>query len=91
MRRARRAGRRLAATLAGPRPNRYTAANGTIASVTANAAADGNSAVTVTVLGSTIAAPYLESYTPTVGDMVRVEFTNGSPLILGAVIGLPSF
>lgn len=65
--------------------------NGTIAAVTAGAAADGNAAVTVTVGSDTIPAPYLASYTPTVGHMVRVEFTGGSPLIHGHIIGLPDF
>lgn len=62
---------------------------GTIAAVTAGAAADGNAAVTVTVTGNTIPAPYLASYTPTVGHTVVVVLVLNSPLILGRVIGLP--
>lgn len=64
---------------------------GTVATVTAGGAADGHAAVSVTVLGSTTPAPYLAAYTPTVGDLVAVLLVDGSPLILGHVIGLPSF
>jgi hypothetical protein len=62
---------------------------GTIASVTAGAAADGSAAVSVTVDGNTIPAPYLASYTPTVSDVVSVLLVGTSPLILGKPIGLP--
>lgn len=64
---------------------------GTVATVTAGGASDGHAQVTVTVNGSTFAAPYLAAYTPTVGDFVAVALVDGSPLILGHVIGLPSF
>lgn len=64
---------------------------GTIATVTSGAAADGNAAASVTVKGSTTPAPYLSSYTPTVGHTVAVLLVNNSPLILGRVIGLPAF
>lgn len=69
----------------------FTVRLGVIATVTAGAAADGNAAATVTVVGSTGPAPYLASYTPTVGDTVAVALVDGSPLILGHVIGLPAF
>lgn len=82
--------RRLAATL-GDGPNRPVARLGTIATVTAGAAADGNAAVTVTVRGSTIDAPYLASYSPVVDDLVMVLLVDNAPLILGGVIGLPDF
>lgn len=62
---------------------------GTIASVTAGAASDGHAAVSVTIGSDTIPAPYLASYTPTVGDMVAVLLVGNSPLILGSPIGLP--
>lgn len=64
---------------------------GTIATVTAGAAADGFNAVTVTVRGSTIDAPYLDSYSPTLGDLVAVLLVDNAPLILGVVVGLPLF
>lgn len=65
---------------------------GTVTAVVAGGAADGNAAVTVNVNGSTVVAPYLAAYSsPTVGHNVEVLLVNGSPLILGRVIGLPSF
>lgn len=63
---------------------------GTVTSVTAGAAADGNAAVTVTIEGNAVPAPYLASYTtPTVNDVVSVLLVDNSPLILGKRIGLP--
>jgi hypothetical protein len=62
---------------------------GTITTVTAGAAADGNAAVTVSVEGNSVPAPYLASYSPTVADVVSVLFVGNSPLILGKPIGLP--
>jgi hypothetical protein len=65
---------------------------GTVATVTAGASLDGVAAVSVTVDGSTFPAPYLASYSsPTVADLVSVLLVNHAPLILGRVIGLPSF
>lgn len=67
-------------------------ANGTVKTVTAGASTDGLAAVVVTVNGTDTAAPYLASYaSPTVGDVVRVQFANGSPLIIGHVVGFPTF
>lgn len=86
------ASRRLAgALLAKVPPATVAYMNGTVASVTAGAAADGNAAVVVTVGDDGIPAPYLAAYTPVVGHMVRVQFVNGSPLIIGRVIGWPVF
>lgn len=62
---------------------------GVIATVVAGASLDGNAAVSVTVNGSTIPAPYLASYTPVVGHVVMVELVNGSPYISGRLIGFP--
>lgn len=70
-------------------PLRFTL--GTVASVAAGEALDGNAAVSVTIGGSTQQAPYLASYTPTDGDTVAVLLSAGAPLILGQVIGLPNF
>lgn len=64
---------------------------GTVSTVTVGGAADGNAAVTVSIGGSAQLAPYLESYTPTAGDLVAVLLSAGAPLILGQVIGLPNF
>ncbi len=64
---------------------------GTVTIVTPGAAADGHAAVTVSVGGSAQQSPYLASYTPTVTDLVAVLLSAGAPLILGQVIGLPSF
>lgn len=65
---------------------------GQVASVTPGAAADGNAAITVTVLGTTQAMAYLAAYaTPTVGHTVLVLSVLRYPVVLGRVIGLPSF
>lgn len=69
----------------------YRWARGTVKTVTAGAAADGHTAVVVTVNGDDLPAPYYAGYTPTVGDMVDVRFDNGSPVITGHIIGLPAF
>lgn len=64
---------------------------GRVASVTAGAAADGHDQVTVTVGGDTVAAPYLSSYSPAVGDTVLVLFLDGSPVIAGRIDGRPTY
>lgn len=61
----------------------------TVAAVTPGAATDGNAAVTVTYGSDTFPAPYLASYTPTVGDVVLLLLNGPSPLIVGQVIGFP--
>ena len=66
--------------------------NGVVKTVTAGASTDGRAQVVVTVNGTDTLAPYLDSYlTPAVNDLVRVQFKNGSPLILGRIVGLPSY
>jgi len=72
-------------------PERFTIRLGTIATVTAGGAADGNAQATVTVNGSTFPASYLAAYTPVVGHVVAVALIDGSPLILGRRIGTPTF
>lgn len=45
--------------------------------------------LSVTIGASSVAftgCKRLSSYTPTIGDTVRVEITNGPPLILGKVV-----
>lgn len=55
---------------------------------------DGTYAVTVAINADNVPAPYLAAYinghTPTVGDRVAVDITDGSPLILDRVAGLPA-
>lgn len=64
---------------------------GTVTAVAAGAAADGNSLVTVSIFGGTQAMARLASYTsPTNGDVVIVDLVDGSPLIIGRVIGQPT-
>lgn len=62
---------------------------GTVATVTAGAAADGNALVTVTVDGATQEAAYLASWTPTAAHIVAVLIQGGVLTILGRVIGTP--
>lgn len=82
--------RDLADTDTDPRAS-FTIRFGTVATVTAGGATDGNAQVTVTVNSSTFPAPYLAAYTPNVGDVVAVALIDGSPLILGKRIGTPTF
>jgi hypothetical protein len=69
----------------------HTFRRGVVQTVTAGASVDGRAQVTVKVGGDTILAPYYASYTPAVGDLVDVRFDNGSPLITGHVVGLPTY
>lgn len=84
--------RRVATRLKGnSRDNRITLTTATVDSVSAGAAADGHAQLVVNIDGDLVAAPYLAAYTPTVGDLVRVELTDGSPLVTGHIIGLPAY
>lgn len=83
--------RRLAATLSAPRKERYRFATGTITRVDAGASLDSLDAAFVTVNGSELPAPYRDGYSPTLGDFVQVELTDGSPYIVGLIRGLPDF
>lgn len=65
--------------------------NVTVKSVSAGTSLDGVAEVTVTLGGSDQRVPYLDSYlNPAVGDSVRVEIFQGSPIITGRVVGLPN-
>jgi hypothetical protein len=67
----------------------------TVATVTASASRDGTYQIAITLNADTILAPYLAAYsnghTPTVGDTVAVLLSDGSPLILDRIRGLPTF
>lgn len=67
-----------------------TCREGTVKTVTAGGATDGNAQVVVTVDGNDLLAPYLASYAPAAGHRVRVLFVGGAPLILGRPIGFPT-
>lgn len=71
-----------------------SAVNTTVAAVTAGTSLDGRYSVTVVLNADTVPAPYLAAYinghTPTVGDQVRVQLTDGSPLILDRIFGFPT-
>ncbi len=87
-------GRRLAAEQARNRPPQGIPdcwiEPGVIAAVTAGAAADGNDLASVTYRGTTTDAPYLASYTPTVGHIVALLVqSTGNVLVLGRIIGTP--
>jgi hypothetical protein len=84
--------RRLATTMTPKSTVQVRHRLGMVSSVVANGATDGHASVNVTVGSSTVTAPYLESYTsPAVGDLVMVMLVDRSPLILGRIVGLPSF
>ena len=77
-----------------PTPSGMACLNGTVTAVAAGASVDGVAQVTVTCVdGSVTLSPYLvDAYpSPTVGDVVSVLFTNGSPRILGRLGGFPTF
>lgn len=74
---------------AGAVPLRFSL--GTVASVTAGAATDGNAQITVTVGSSTQLAPYDSGYSPTNGDTVWVLISGGALFVCGKAIGFPNF
>lgn len=89
-----RAGKRLAdqiATASAPAAKLDPVA--VVTNVAAGAAADGNALVTVDWMGDSYQASYLNTYTPVVGHVVRIEWLasngTGQLLILGRIIGTP--
>lgn len=62
---------------------------GTIATVTAGAAADGNALVTVSWQGTAIRAAYGAHYTPTVGHVVLMARVGPQLAIVCRLIGTP--
>lgn len=62
---------------------------GTVQTVTAGAAADGNPLVSVRWQGSNVLAAYLSSYTPVVGHVVVMARVGAGLLIIGRAIGTP--
>jgi hypothetical protein len=63
---------------------------GTIATVTAGAASDGNALVTVTWRGATVTANgYLSSYTPVAGNRVLCTYIGNQLIVLGRTVGAP--
>jgi hypothetical protein len=84
--------RNVAELLASAQGSNIVIRTGTVHTVTAGAAADGNAAVVVTIDGNNIPAQYDASYaSPTVGHVVWVVFVDGSPIIAGRLIGAPVF
>jgi hypothetical protein len=83
--------RRLADTVKLRQPQKSVFVRGTIDHVTPSASRDGRAAAFVQLGGDIIPAPYYLSYTPTAGDLVDVRLDDGSPLILGRIVGLPTF
>lgn len=85
--------RKLATQIKGDPPPVIAWRNCVIDHVTAGASADGAAAVFLKRGSDVFPAPYLASYaasTAVAGDMVRVSFHDGSPLIHGQVVGLPN-
>jgi hypothetical protein len=60
-----------------------------VMTVTAGAASDLNALCVISWQGTDLAAPYLASYTPTVGHVVAVLAAGSQVLILGRVLGTP--
>jgi hypothetical protein len=63
---------------------------GTIITVTAGAAVDGNALVTVRWRGTDIFCPYPSTYTPVVGHVVLLLITPPQVVIAARLIGTPS-
>lgn len=65
---------------------------GTVGAST-HAAADGAAAVTVSIRGTLVPTPWLAAYTvtspPQQGDHVAIELIDGSPVIIGRIVGTP--
>jgi hypothetical protein len=81
----------LALTLSPGRQSVMTMRFGTVTAVDAGAATDGADQATVTIRGNDVLASYLDTYTPTVDDVVAVVLVDGSPFILGKRVGTPTF
>lgn len=85
--------RKLARTVKPPPEQRVTKhRHHVVDHITPAGSVDGVTAVFVTAGGDVFPAPYLDSYDAAAavpGDMVRVAFDDGSPIILGRVVGLP--
>jgi hypothetical protein len=62
---------------------------GTVLSVTAGAAEDGNALAEVTWRGLSVEAAYLSTYTPVVGHVVLLLVQPPQLTILGRVVGTP--
>ena len=62
---------------------------GTVATVTAGAAADGNPLVTVSWQGKAIRAAYASSYTPVTGHVVLMARVGPQLAIVCRLIGTP--
>lgn len=59
-----------------------------VVSSTSATAADGQTECTLTWRGATIRAPYLSTYTPTVGDVVVLIVQGRSRFVVGKLKGL---
>lgn len=85
--------RKLAVQIKGPQERASSWRNCVIDHVTPGASADGIYAVFLRRGSDVFPAPYLASFaasTAAPGDMVRVHFDDGSPMIHGQVVGLPN-
>lgn len=81
----------LAAELAGdnaPREQGCRVEPAVVTDTTTYVAADGNATCVVRWRGTTLRAPYLEGYTPTVNDTVLLFIQGTSRFILGTLAGL---
>lgn len=68
---------------------------GTVSTATAGSSLDGVTTVVVAVNGSTQLSPWVEAYSdinqPHVNDRVVVALIDNSPIVLGKLVGLPSY
>lgn len=62
----------------------------TVTNVAAGAAAGGAALVTVVWRGSTVTLRYVNTYTPTTGDLVLVGFDDNTAYIFGRLVGAPA-
>lgn len=69
---------------------RVAVVDGTVQTVAAGAAVDGRAQVTVLIGVDLVPCSYYDSYTPAVGHQVEVLLVDGSPRILGRLVGQPT-
>lgn len=87
-----RAKRRLADAISlASNKSQYYALTTTVVGISPGTSVDGRAEVTIALGADSVTAPYLDSYSsPALGDSVRVEMFQGSPIITGRVVGLPN-
>ena len=80
---------RLAEIIATPGAPGLRMEQGTVVTVAAGAAADGNALVTVSWRGTNVACPYPSTYSPAVGHVVLLLIDPPRVVIAAQLVGTP--